>query len=451
MKNYFLPITKLTLFVAAILLHAPALYAQSKTNCYEYNHEGIPTDVKSIKAKTVSINNGKYDLSWLDKAIKTKKVLMLGENHWMSTIKAMEEDIIFYANEKGSFPVLGLEISYSATPFVNAFINCQPGSDCDPLLKLLSPHFSSKESVGLLRKLQQWNYDNPTKKITVVCTDVEQDLAFTLHQAIVPFFKELGDKKLFAMINEQKQFTDAIVSYMDSVVQNAPDMVKVKDKPYIDKSYLQNVLSNFKVRYNAYATSLKQGEDSFEALFMEARLEQIIRNLTNDAVFGKLIKEHNSILVGGANHMRVYQAGPGDEDAAAWEGWYLAHNYAPTKGKVYSVKLVNLSYNIPETYLEQEYETDNYSLKYLISGYKNCFGSDKAGSYKLIDGLTPVTAALVPAFKQNQDQPVRLLGHFEMKKLAKKLPSVKEDANWKNFYAHDMVIVMPTATLFQML
>ena len=134
-----------------------------------------------------------------------------------------------------------------------------------------------------------------------------------------------------------------------------------------------------------------------------------------------------------------------------WEGWHLANEYAPTKGKVYSIKLINLSYNLPEVYMQQEYETDNLGIKYLIAGYKSCFANGKAPGYKIIDGLTEVTTAIVPSFKQNQDQPVRLQGNTEMKKLLRRSATVTEDVNWQNFYAHDVVVVLPTATLFNML
>ncbi|MDX5480915.1 MAG: hypothetical protein LPK07_04470, partial [Hymenobacteraceae bacterium] len=420
MKNMFVSSVRFTALCLGFFFNASVLFAQAESQCLVYSHDAAPHATTKLKTKTIASRGGRYDLSWLDKAIKSKKVLMLGENHWMTSIRDMEEEIVFYANEKSSFPVLVLESSYSSTPYYNAYINCQPGEDCDQYLEILKPVVTSRESVEMLKRLQQWNATHPDKKITIACSDVEQDLAFTLHNTIVPYFRALGDKKLFAMINKEQQFTDAIVAYMDSAVQHAPADLKVSDRPFLDKRFLQNVVENFRVRYDASSASQKQGGAAFEALFFPARQKQIIKNLTDDAIFGQLIKEHNSIFIGGASHFRIYQSGYGDEDVVNWEGWHLANEYAPTKGKVYSIKLINLSYNLPEAYMQQEYETDNLGIKYLIAGYKSCFANGKAPGYKIIDGLTEVTAAIVPSFKQNQDQPVRLQGNTEMKKLLRR-------------------------------
>ncbi|WP_439883261.1 hypothetical protein ACSX1A_08815 [Pontibacter sp. MBLB2868] len=451
MKINYITITQCIIAFFSILVINNPVYAQSGNENSIYSHEVAPGRISKIKTKTIGSRDGKYDLSWLDKAIKTKKVLMLGENHWMSAISDMEQDIVFYANEKGSFPVLVLENSYSSSGYINAYINCPSGTDCSSYLEILKPVITSKESVRLLNRLREWNVAHPDKKITVACTDVEQDLANTLHTVVVPYFKELGDKKLFAMINKEKRFTDEIVAYMDSTIQHSPAPTKVKDKTFLNKQFLQNVMINFRIRYDASSSTEGQGLEAFEKAFFPARLERIKRYISDDAVFGKLIKENNSIFIGGASHARIYVSGIDDEEAMNWEGWYLTNEFAATKGQVYSIKLYNISYDIPAAYFNQEFDTDNAGLNYMVAGYKDVFPGGGEKGYKIIDGLTDVTAALIPYFKKNNDQPVRLQGNAQMKKLLAKSPVLKEDRNLKEFYGHDVVVVFPKATLFDML
>src|SRR5690606_12977251 len=59
---------------------------------------------------------------WLDNDIRNHKVLFLGENHWMKDVHQLLTDLVIHANTVDYFPLLVLEKPYSATAFINAYL-----------------------------------------------------------------------------------------------------------------------------------------------------------------------------------------------------------------------------------------------------------------------------------------------------------------------------------------
>ncbi|MDX5482343.1 MAG: hypothetical protein LPK07_11740 [Hymenobacteraceae bacterium] len=444
MKKLLLPLLPLLLFFAA--------HAQSQPNCSAYTHDpGIPP-VENVKASTLQQRKGSYDFSWLNRDLKANKVVLIGENHWMASVQAAARDLVFHLNDVDRYPVLVLEVPFSVSPFINSYINCQTDT-CDQFLNILKPYYSSREEVSFLNQLRDWNATHPDKQLTVVCSDTEQEYMFSLRNVLSYYFKQQGHDDFWERLRKADNDNDLVLAYLDSLLQQSPEGFSVKGRPYLDKAFVGNVLDNLKTMVRAREgmnKARREGRGEAEAfeVFMRLRTAGIIDNLTSEAKYGRLIRENKVILWGGSTHMRTQQL-PG-EQKQTHEGWYLAHEYAPTKGRVLSIKLDNLAYTIPEAYYTSDsYRKRNAQFARLVDLYKRCNKEGSGSYYGLINKPTGFTSAVVAKFKANQDQPVWLKGNGQLRKLVKKSPALLKDRQLSDYAAHDYVIVFPHSLLFE--
>ncbi|MBC5995052.1 TraB/GumN family protein [Pontibacter cellulosilyticus] len=440
------------IILLSLSLCAVFSFASAQNNCRLYTNEVAAPDGIKVAAKTLKQYEGNlYDMSWLDKAVKGKRMVMIGESHWMTSVHQTAKSIVFHLNNTDSFPVLIREIPFSVTPFMNAYINCETGN-CDELLTVLKPYVGSQEEQNFLKELQKWNSEHPNKKITIACSDFEQGFQFPLRNVLHPYFTQQGHTNFKERLMAANNDLDLVFTYIDSLLQQSPESFHVAGKPYLNKTFATQVIDNLKAYANAEKSrQLAQhaGKSAAEAstAYFNVRGESIKNNLTDEARFGKLLKENKSILWGGAAHTIKYKFDAQDKEA--FEGSFLCNEYEPTKGKVLSVKVMAMSYDIPEAY----YTGDTYKygvaqFEKLVEAYKNCNTARAAGTYRMIEQTTEVTNAITAKFKDNSNQPVWLAGNSEMNKLLKKAPHLKEDSQLRSFYAYDYVVVLPHTRLY---
>lgn len=427
-------------------------FASAQNNCKLFTNDVATPAAVKVTAKTLKQNSDDlYDMSWLDKAVKGKKMVMIGESHWMTSVQQTAKSIVFHLNKTDSFPVLIREIPFSVTPFMNAYINCETGN-CDDLKEVLKPYAGSQEEQEFLEELRQWNTTHPDKKITVACTDVEQSFQFSFRNVFHPYFTQQGHTNFKERLVAANDNLDVIFAYMDSLVQQSPESFHLAGKPYVNKAFVTQVYQNLK-DYAAAETNRQNGyqagrsEEEIAQEYFKQRGEIIKKNLTDDAFFGKLLKENKSILWGGAAHTVKYKLTPDEEDI--FEGSFLSDSYEPTKGKVLSIKVMAMSYSIPEEYYTSEkYKYGVQQFEMLVEAYKSCNAEQRAGVYKMVEQTTGLTDAVTTMFKSNSNQPVWLAGNSQMAKLLKKTPELKEDDQLKSFYAYDYVVVLPYSKLY---
>lgn len=426
-----------------LLLFLPFyLNGQDESDCDFYDHNLAPKEKIAFSVKTLSAD----DYRWIDGPAKGKKVVLIGESHWMNTLHAYTAGLVFYLAQQG-FRTLVLEMPYSTTAYINAYIN---GDDAEgeKLMTYLRVFFDAKENQGFLNQLRDWNRQHPDKKITVACSDVEQDISFALKHVFVPFFNQIGDTGFIPKVRAAGTITPEILAYMDSLIKVAPADTRLTDRPFIDKVFVQHVFENFKAFYYGFMKIEEQGEEKGFPLFMEARVAQILRNLTEDAFFGSLMKNTKSIVWGGAAHTRIYQ--PEGTDFPHYEGWKLAHEVPFTKGQVLSIKLVNYGFNVPAScYANQAYQNGADQFASLVEAYKSCVNSYSSNRFLLIDDPTEMTRVVFTKFKKNSDRPVIFKGRTSMQKIGKKNPAMKMDEVWQDYYGFDYILAFPCATLFE--
>ena len=424
--------------------------AQSSCNLFT-NDVAAPTDIRVASKTLKQQDDNSYDVSWLDKAVKGKKMVMIGESHWMTSVHQTAKSIVFHLNKTDNFPVLIREIPFSVTPFMNAYINCETGN-CDELLTVLKPYVGSQEEQDFLKELQQWNSKHPNKKISIACSDFEQGFQFPFRNVLHPYFTQQGHSNFKERLIAANDDLDVIFAYIDSLLQQSPESFHVAGKPYLNKTFATQVVDNLKAY--AYAEQSAQnarqaGKSAAEVSkeFFTVRGESIKKNLTDEARFGKLLRENKSILWGGAAHTVKYIFDA--EGDGFFEGPFLCNEFEPTKGKVLSVKVMAMSYDIPEAY----YTGDTYKygvtqFEKLVEAYKICNAAKAAETYKMIEQTTEVTNAITAKFKSNSNQPVWLAGNSQMSRLLKKAPQLKDDSQLRSFYAYDYVVVLPHTRLY---
>jgi len=89
----------------------------------------------------------------------------------------------------------------------------------------------------------------------------------------------------------------------------------------------------------------------------------MIHNLTDERFLGKRIINGKTLFFGGFEHFRTL-ADSSNKKALTTEGYFLAHKFEPTKGKVYSIYMKTMAFSIEDSIqiidprLEFKIETD---------------------------------------------------------------------------------------------
>jgi hypothetical protein len=130
--------------------------------------------------------------------------------------------------------------------------------------------------------------------------------------------------------------------------------------PFQTPEYMENVFSNLVSTINIKLDP-KNNNDFTE------RYKVIIHNVTDNAFLGKFVSEEKSLFYGGFEHFRILNDGSNPR-AVSTEGYYLAHSFEPTKGKVYSINLRTSAISIEDSIqridprLDFKTETDRIEL-----------------------------------------------------------------------------------------
>lgn len=393
-----------------------------------------------VPAQVLTRSGGRYDFSKLDRFIVNNKVLLLGENHWMNEVHQLLTDLVLHANTRSYYPLLVLEIQYSATAAVNAYLHAD-SLTAQRYMTAIKPIMKSKESWHLLRTLREWNAEHPDKKISIACSDIEHGLGYGLRYVFDPYFKALGEERLIPLITQANELTPQIQAFMDSVLRSAPTDFRVPDAPYLNQAFVNNVWVNMKetlVANQAMETSGYGG-------YAQVRAERIFKNLTDDAFFGQPLKAGKTIIWGGALHTKTHDLNPAPPH---WEGWRLAYEFGPTQGKVHSIRVTNFAYAIPAPYYRAEtYRRATESFAHLVDSYKKEVPDSTSGRYLILDELTDFSAALVRQSQAHDNLPV-WVNREMLLKLAEQHPGLTEDPIWQGFMGHETIISVPQATLF---
>jgi len=184
---------------------------------------------------------------------------------------------------------------------------------------------TTEDEINLLHQVRDWNKLNPAKKITVGYSDIEHDYKTTISKVLLPYFINIDKKINIDVQNLSIKDMGDLLPQFYSLLEKAKQINLTGDYPFITPAYINNILINLESTFKAYYYE-----------FDYYRQKAIVRNLTDTNFFGSFIISHKILLHGGNYHMTTHFNYP-DNANFYREGSYLANDFEPTKGKVYSI------------------------------------------------------------------------------------------------------------------
>jgi len=293
----------------------------------------------TVSELSVDDINGEFsnisDLQWLKPIAIENKVLLIGETHYSNYINNLRNRIILAVNQYDYFPLLILENRYSLTPFVNHFLSISSESEAKEFFsEQLSEFVITVEDSLLFDHIRRWNIQHIDKPIGVGFTDMEWNNKTTKEKILKPYFQRLDiDQGQIDSIFDLG-FTQAFIDGAEFLFRKAQAEQIRGEYAYITPRYIENVITNLK--YTLYCYNIN---------FDYYRQKGIIHNLTDEAVFGKKLESSKAIIYGGGYHTPTHQEFPFGGNFFT-EGSYLTFDFAPTKGKTYSVMLEGLAFTL---------------------------------------------------------------------------------------------------------
>jgi hypothetical protein len=270
------------------------------------------------------------DLDWLAPAAKAK-VVLFGENHWYHETHALALRVLFALEEQAHVELLTVEQPYSEGAFWDHYVGIIDDAEAATFYReALARRVGTAEQRAMLEAVRAWNLANPDRRIHLRSHDVEHDREAAVEDVIVPYFEGLDAG--FALT--AADFADDPLGSLDALgpwLARAKKAKHVGAYPFVTAGYVAGVIANLRAVY------LGDEQD-----FTYYRQRAIVRNLTDRAYLGDFLRKHRVMLWGGSYHTQSDEPLP-DDGGFLREGAYLAHDFAPTRGKTYAIQVLALA------------------------------------------------------------------------------------------------------------
>jgi hypothetical protein len=171
-------------------------------------------------------------------------------------------------------------------------------------------------------------------------SDLEHNLLVTINTILNPYFRKLGFKTI-PDINKYGDYIEFYLEEGDSLIDQAKNKNIIGEFPFQTPEYMESVLENL-------ITSIKIKMDPKNSNDFTARYQVMIHNVTDDRFLGKKVSEGKTLFFGGFEHFRTLNDGS-NKKATTTEGYFLAHSFEPTNGKVYSIFMNNKAVSIQDS------------------------------------------------------------------------------------------------------
>lgn len=299
--------------------------------------------VDTLKIEDINRNYDNIsDMEWLKPVADEYKVVAVGEHHHLSYNSYFQKKILFALNTYSYFPYLVIELPYSYGEFVNYYLAIKDDEQAEKFWQTVMCKFF-KFNWSLFPAIRDWNKLHPEKTIKVGCSDLEHEYMSTIKNILVPYFKKV-DPTVNLRFN--KDSIDYFFSKAEELLNQAKKNKIIGAYPFINAAYIENVIENLKPTIKYYKGPHNNNDFGAQTF----RFGWMIRNLTDKKFLGNYIRKEKVMMWGGAIHFYTRKEFFNNWDNRnKTEGYYLMHQFKPTKNKVYSIHLNTIGLSVKDS------------------------------------------------------------------------------------------------------
>lgn len=361
-----------------------------------------------------------------------KKVVLLGENHYLKEITHIVKRILFALNEDAYFPYLVVEAPFSYTSDINSFLSIADDKMAAAFFsKRLDKILTTIEDSVFYDDIRVWNRNSPMKKLNVLCSDIEHNYAFTISDILIPKLNNAG----FAYFRDSLESAN----YLRKILPEIKSLHSVDETIY---PIIENLLHSL-LAYNA----LNEGFHKFNQI----RSKAIINKFEDPRYFGDIVRDNKLIIYGGSEHTGTRNRYAINRDS---EGYYFEYNNPYTKGLTYSLRLIAYSYTVNPSLLNKEHFKHRASdYLRMLTSYRAAFESkslDANDPIFIFNGFDSFTKRLLEISISKKGSfffSTADIHKFERLNYISYLDMKHSIRNKNHFLLYDGVIVIPTSKL----
>ena len=262
--------------------------------------------------------------------IEGQRVLFVGESHWNVGVNRLFHRVLDALLARGRVETVFLELNYSFSAHYDHYVRLADDREAEVFLaEKLHPLVSMEGNLELLELLRRWNREHPREPVHVACLDLEWLTPLVIENIVEPYFRGLDpDFRLWPPLLTTPGGREVQFQRLRRMLGEAEQAEYAH--PFLTQRFMANVVTNL--------------EDTFGLEdHMKDRQVAIVRNVTE--FHAARLAQGLAVFKGGGFH--AVKRSPGNE--GFWrEAAYLDQVYAPTRGRVATLKLVGLGYGFAE-------------------------------------------------------------------------------------------------------
>lgn len=417
----------------------------------------LDRDVVSVTGLNSDNANDEFtnvdDLEWLKPIAVRNRIVMIGEDHYIRKIHLLAHRMFFALSQFDNYTQLVLELPYSITPFIDHYAGMtDDAAASDFRQSALRNMVGTAELDELLEHIRRWNKRNPGKRVHIAGYDIEHDFNGTLRRVLVPYLRKLDSSWQTASSVTSIEDVGAQLENARRTLERAGTKRVVGEFAFLTPEYMRSLLANLEMTHLALHDS-GQGHQSL----LYYRQRALVRNLTDPRFLGTSITKRKAVIWTGAYHAATSPSQPFGGGFLR-EGVYLNHEFVPTKGRVYSIRMMNIAI---EMLPADDVQWDAFQMA--GTGYRNIVNRARAAAkaglvrpgeyYSTDDDDGPLTDLLVKASADLGNRCFRV-DAVDWDKLqasaGEGAPSRAVRIQRRVFAKYDCVVVVPQSSLISL-
>lgn len=324
--------------------------------------------------KIISFNNlfdkKNHLITSISDSIKNKKMIFIGENHDYLYNKTLFIDIFSAINKTDYFSTIILEYPYSYTPFLNYFINIEDSIQSKIFFKnSLADFIITDGDYMLIESFRNWNNTNKTKKISIICSDLEFKSDILLNKILIPIVNlNYGVGCLEGLDIGMNEY---FLSKLDSIFKRKDFKIKGEYSDILNINILQDLSKSLMQTFYSYIIMYNDTYDNY----MNFRVKAIIDNIVRNTNF-----QNKVIFYGGSYHTETKNL-----DNKNTEGYFFSNIFEPSKNSTFSIQMICVGFDGKESFTNINLDA---AMKVSFPYYKKVKNISECNLIKQNDKLT---------------------------------------------------------------